>query len=323
MTRLGVKSGQRIRPPARRQPVRPGGRPNAALTALKDGARLAATPSRRNIIHWLSWVVTTSIVLALTLVLLDGRVFGWEQTLERRVQAVSIPGWILDITRNPLTDAYEGALVVLLAAVAAWLMRGRLESALIALVYPLHVVGNFPKAIVERERPSELFDGIIGVGGGKSFPSGHAEFAVTFFGFLTYLALIHVRGPVQRVALVSLWMAWAALVGFDRIHEGRHWPLDVAAGYVVGIGLLSGLIWLHHSLSRATRPTTANYAMPTPSKTSLVATGLQSTHPASNLGATAELVELDKSEQNYATPQVGRQHVAGPVCPGVHPLQTH
>ncbi len=236
------------------------------LTALREAALIATAPNWRNVVHWVSWVVTLSIVLTLTLVLLDGPVFAWEQILERRVQAVPFPGWILDVTRNPLTDALEGALVVILAAVAVWLMRRRLESVLVALVYPLHVAGNFPKAIVERERPSELFDGIIGVGGGKSFPSGHAEFAITFFGFLTYLALIYVRGAVQRLALVLLWIAWTVLVGFDRIHEGRHWPLDVATGYVVGIGLLSGLIWLHHSLSRATELSATNSATPAPSQ---------------------------------------------------------
>lgn len=269
MTRSDPRIAQPTCLEAKREAARPSGQLNATLRALRDAALIATAPSWRNVVHWLSWVVTLSILLTLTLVLLDGPVFAWEQTLERRVQAVDFPGWILDITRNPLTDAFEGVLVVFLAAAALWVIRKRLESGLIALVYPLHILGNFPKAIVERERPSELFEGIIGVGGGKSFPSGHAEFAITFFGFLTYIALIHVRGPVQRLALVLLWITWTVLVGFDRIHEGRHWPLDVATGYVVGIGLLSGLIWLHHALSQATHRTTANGATPAPSQEDL------------------------------------------------------
>ena len=35
------------------------------------------------------------------------------------------------------------------------------------------------------------------------------------------------------------------VTGFGRIAEGRHWPLDVIASYIIGLGLLSGLIWLH------------------------------------------------------------------------------
>lgn len=85
----------------------------------------------------------------------------------------------------------------------------------------------------------------------KSFPSGHAEFAITFYGFFVYLALLRVHNPLARGMLISGWIVLLLLVGFARMEVGKHWPLDVLGGYIVGVGLLSGLIWLHSSLSRA------------------------------------------------------------------------
>lgn len=230
---------------------------SAALAAIRDAVPYATAPSRRNLLHWLSWVLTLSVVLILTFVLAGGQVYSWEREVVRRVQEADFPAWVFSITSNRFTDAYDGVLITVLAASALWFLRHRLEAALVAFVFPLHVVGNFPKAIVARERPSELFEGIVGVGTGKSFPSGHAEFAVTFFGFLAYLLLIHVRGRVQRAAVILAWLVFAVLVGLGRVDEGRHWPLDVLTGYVVGIGLLSGLIWLHTALRRANELGTA------------------------------------------------------------------
>ena len=232
----------------------------------RDAVRFAVTPSRRNLLHWLSWVVTLSVVLILTVILVDGQVYDWEEYLTRRVQETDYPIWLIRITSDSATSPFmwQGAIVTASPIIALWFLRQRVEAALALLALPLHVLGNFPKAIVDRERPSELFEGIFGVGGGMSFPSGHAEFAVTFYGFLTYVALIHLRGRLQRASVVLAWLVFAVLAGVGRIAHGRHWPLDVLIGYVIGIGLLSGLIWLHTALRRATDATPSATAAPAP-----------------------------------------------------------
>jgi membrane-associated phospholipid phosphatase len=46
-------------------------------------------------------------------------------------------------------------------------------------------------------------------------------------------------------------MAFVLATGFGRVAMGRHWPIDVLASYVVGLGLLSGLIWIHRALKQA------------------------------------------------------------------------
>ncbi len=219
-----------------------------------EAARIGRAPTRRNVLHWLSWAITLAGLLVLTVVVARGGIFGWEEDLTRELQSIDYPNWAFKMTSSNLeapTTSWLGALIwaSVVALLALW--RLRLEAALAALALPLHVLGSFPKAIVDRARPSELFDGITGAGGEMSFTSAHSEFAITFFGFLTYVAVIRLKSTALRICLVVAWVSFVALVGFGRINDGHHWPLDVLGGYIVGIGLLSGLIWLRTSFHEA------------------------------------------------------------------------
>jgi membrane-associated phospholipid phosphatase len=220
---------------------------------MRNAVRIGFQPTRRNVLHWASWAVSLGVLLVMTAVLLDGDVYGWEIDFTRWAQKTNYPEWAFKLTADRLTnsDTPEGAIIITSVVAGLWLLRLRIEAALVALSVPLHILGNFPKAFVDRERPSELIDGMNGLGGMKSFPSGHAEFAITFYGFLVFVALLHISNRLARALLVAAWIAMALAVGFARIEVGKHWPLDVIAGYAVGIGLLSGLIWLHASLTAA------------------------------------------------------------------------
>jgi undecaprenyl-diphosphatase len=220
---------------------------------LAAAASVGFRPTRRNVIHWASWAVTLTILLAMTAILFDGHVYEWEIDVVRWAQDVDYPKWMFRVTVDSLTDSDTilGASLISAVVLVLWLLRQRIEAALVVLSVPLHILGNFPKAIVDRQSPSEAIEGLTGVGGFKSFPSGHAEYVITFYGFLLYIALLHIGNRVARAVLVSLWLILVLTVGFYRLSVGEHWPLDVLVGYVVGIGLLSGLIWLHRSLREA------------------------------------------------------------------------
>ncbi|MCG2585421.1 phosphatase PAP2 family protein [Massilia sp. TS11] len=58
-----------------------------------------------------------------------------------------------------------------------------------------------------------------------SFPSGHAMFAAML---LTWLWPLATRG--QR----ALLLGWALFIGFARVNVGAHFPVDVAAGWLIG-----------------------------------------------------------------------------------------
>ena len=83
-----------------------------------------------------------------------------------------------------------------------------------------------------RVRPAAFFD--YPLPASRSFPSGHAFFAASFFGGLAVLVSARVRSPLLRAAV---WVAAAALillVGISRIYLGVHYPSDVLAGYAAG-----------------------------------------------------------------------------------------
>ncbi|MFL5762522.1 MAG: phosphatase PAP2 family protein [Bacteroidia bacterium] len=70
-----------------------------------------------------------------------------------------------------------------------------------------------------------------GKGGQYGFISSHAAntFALAMFLYLLF------RGKIRYFG----WMifAWAAFVSYSRIYNGVHYPLDVAVGAIVGMGI--------------------------------------------------------------------------------------
>jgi membrane-associated phospholipid phosphatase len=97
------------------------------------------------------------------------------------------------------------------------------------------------KDMVNRPRPYQSYPDKIhpySYTDGKSFPSGHTTLA---FATATSLALEYKKWYITVPAF-----AWAASVGYSRMTLGKHYPTDVAAGAVIGIG--SG--YLSHWLTK-------------------------------------------------------------------------
>ena len=220
---------------------------------FRGAAAFAVRPTRRNLLHWASWALALGVELALVVVLRNGQIYGWEQAITRRLQDVPSRRLVFDATSGLTNTLSVPFLLLFLAIVFGVLLLGHRGAAvLLFLTFPLHVLAQFPKALVDRPRPSSAFEGIYGVGGLQSFPSGHSEYVVTFYGFLAYLLMLRVQRRWMRATIFAVWVVFALATGFGRIAEGRHWPLDVLASYLIGLGLLSGMIWLH-SAFRYTR----------------------------------------------------------------------
>ena len=86
------------------------------------------------------------------------------------------------------------------------------------------------KHIIDRVRPFEAYDFLekLSVGGSPSFPSGHttAAFAVSVGLILAY--------PKWYVIVPAI--LWAILAGYSRMSLGVHYPSDVLAGIILGVG---------------------------------------------------------------------------------------
>lgn len=86
------------------------------------------------------------------------------------------------------------------------------------------------KYSIDRDRPYATYPDIIAksVDGSPSFPSGHTS---SSFATATSLCLLYPKWYVVAPSLV-----WAGSVGFSRVYLGAHYPSDVAAGALLGIG---------------------------------------------------------------------------------------
>jgi len=129
-------------------------------------------------------------------------------------------------------------LYVLATGVTAWswLARGLRNRALWAFVTMMVAwnVGLLVKTLVQRARP--VVDDPVSHSPGYSFPSGHAFNVAVVTTVLVFLLwpLLSVRG--RRVAVV-IAVAVAVVVGLDRMFLGVHFPSDVAAGWILGVGI--------------------------------------------------------------------------------------
>ena len=149
-----------------------------------------------------------------------------------------------------------------LIALGAWLvgliiigliarLRGKspvkwIESALgiIATVGIASGINYLYNLLVNRPRPGSFHEHIhiLLHRPEKSFPSGHTEHDVAYYGFLLFLSFTPpVRTWKYRWILIPFQIYCVVdilTIGYSRVLEGEHWLTDVLAGY------LSGAIWL-------------------------------------------------------------------------------
>jgi membrane-associated phospholipid phosphatase len=113
--------------------------------------------------------------------------------------------------------------------------------------------------LAARPRPSSpLMHVFMPEPGIPSFPSGHVENDVVYYGFLLYLSFTK---PVSqwryRWILIPFQLYFALnilFIGYSRVLEGSHWLSDALAGYLAGALWLALLIFLYRwTLDRMTK----------------------------------------------------------------------
>lgn len=142
-----------------------------------------------------------------------------------------------------------------------WWKHRRREAVLVGVTLALVTAGSEGiKELVHRPRPpasDTVVPGVI-----YSFPSGHELEAVTILGIV---ALLVWRSRAPRAVawtvaiLVAIFCAW---VGIARIAINAHWPSDVLAGLLGGIGVLALVIRLTRHEDRGDHPPDAQLEAP-------------------------------------------------------------
>ena len=155
--------------------------------------------------------------------------------LQSMVNSVTEP--VLDVLNG--IGATRGQ-VTLSAAGVVWLLyvhQRRQAAFLVTVIFSAALTTQVLKYLVDRPRPV-LPDGleILGEASSPSFPSGHATFAMAYFGaiFVLLAGSSQLTGRRRQVAL-ALFAVLPVLVGASRVAWGVHWPSDVAGGFLVGL----------------------------------------------------------------------------------------
>ncbi|WP_228243750.1 phosphatase PAP2 family protein [Porphyrobacter sp. GA68] len=147
------------------------------------------------------------------------------------------PAWLAEAVRD--VTALGGVLLrnlfVLTVAAALLFLRLRREAGmLVATVAGGWAVNTLLKGLVARERPAIVPH--LMEAGGMSFPSGHSfNGAVAWLAVALALATLSGRQSVRR-SVVGAALLLSAAIAWSRVWLGVHYPTDVIAGWLGGVG---------------------------------------------------------------------------------------
>lgn len=146
--------------------------------------------------------------------------------------------WLNDLVRalTRLGDfTLLGSLSLALILALVFARKGRLAfgfSLLCVLAYLLHWIA---KQIVQRPRPDVAWR-LIDLPNEPSFPSGHAFCSMAIYTTAGFLLASLTDRPWLRWLLRGAGVSLGLLVGLTRPYLGVHFPLDVVAGWIGGLG---------------------------------------------------------------------------------------
>ena len=179
-------------------------------------------------------VLVAGFVNLLSLVAAHGGLARADRAISAFVQGLRTP-WG-DAAMTVVTMLGDGVTVTaLVVAAIAWLALHRAWHRAGGVAVAIAATAGFVPLVKGRlqiARPTELYSGADAF----SFPSGHAAFSAVLFGILGWLVA---RGLPGRWQLLPLTVA-AAVIGLicsSRIYLAAHWPSDVAAGLIFGLGM--------------------------------------------------------------------------------------
>lgn len=178
-----------------------------------------------------------------------------DEAVTRRIQKIQLPGF--DKLMHAVSWAGfppQSKLLPVLIPVSM-LSSGRPREAFFQLMgWGTGAISGGIKRTMKRPRPDhpEIVVAKARLGG-SSFPSGHVIIYTGVYGFLAYLAHVHIKMCLLRKAVVAVLAGMVALVGTSRVYLGHHFASDVTVSYLLGTSYLVALTSLYQrALKRET-----------------------------------------------------------------------
>lgn len=225
-------------------------RPRAFLTPSREGPanRLVRTVARGHASIAIVIAVVASFVvmgvllvglgLLITHVLDHGSIGVWDHRVSqwfdhhRSVRWDRITGDVTD-----LADTFEiagvAAIITIVLLVRRWGRQAFLLVAGLAIELSVFLTSN---KIVARPRPAVSHLG--GTPSTFSFPSGHTAATFVLYGGIAVIVAVSTTRWWARIVMWILTVVLTVAVGLSRVYRGEHYPTDIVAGLVLGIGSL-------------------------------------------------------------------------------------
>jgi undecaprenyl-diphosphatase len=152
---------------------------------------------------------------------------------------------------NLISNAANFPLIAIGVGIVAFLLwkHRRREAVLVIVTLALVTAGSEGvKQLVHRPRPPNSDTVVPGVV--YSFPSGHELEAVTILGIVALLVWRSRAPRMVRIAVAIAVALFCLSVAVARVAINAHWPSDVLAGLLGGIGVLALVTLLTRDASR-------------------------------------------------------------------------
>jgi membrane-associated phospholipid phosphatase len=196
-----------------------------------------------------SYYVTIGIALVLFVVALNAFIEITEELVEDNLGLVDerVSSFIQSFRTPSLTSYFKNitvlgerpAYIILCVVLAVYfVIRHKTWKFIIQTVVVLLLASasNMAlKLVFGRSRPA--LEHLVEVSS-LSYPSGHAMSAMSFYGFLIYLAIILIPQRWLKTLICIVLSLLILSIGTSRIYLGVHFPSDVTAGFV------GGIIWI-------------------------------------------------------------------------------
>lgn len=174
---------------------------------------------------------------------MDEVVFGYKGILWVQSLQHPILDWLAVVVSFLGTEAFY----LMFVPIFHWCLSKRDGIRLAMVLLLSSYITSFAKELFHTARPDPSIVQVhyASSARGYSFPSGHAQNAVVFWGWLGRIR------PLRSYAWALGTLVF--LISWSRIYLGLHFPVDVIGGWTLGSLLFLGLVVLDRRISREPR----------------------------------------------------------------------